>query len=224
MGQSLGVMPSQILSSLHFEARSLKVCDNPTHGTGRIGTWENMLIHEEAPHVFLKRIVVTIATAEACDLDVERAVVCQDTVHLAQERIVVANSHMFCHLNGRNDIEALWGNVPGHEVVEHDVDLVAMGSIQLPSKRRLVLNLLPMAFTHNTDTDNQADVPVAYNKGDDWFGATLGDPMVYTSAIYLGKDDDIWQGQVQKLNYILDSAMVKPGMKVLDIGCGWGRL
>lgn len=90
--------------------------------------------------------------------------------------------------------------------------------------RRLVLNLLPMAFTHNVDTHNEADVPVAYNKGDDWFGATLGDPMVYTSAIYLGKSDDIWQGQVQKLNYILDSAMVKPGDKVLDIGCGWGRL
>merc|ERR1719335_573333 len=90
--------------------------------------------------------------------------------------------------------------------------------------RRLVLLLLPMAFTHNIDTHNEADVPIAYNKGDDWFGATLGDPMVYTSAIYLGKDDSIWQGQVHKLNYILDSAMVKPGDKVLDIGCGWGRL
>jgi len=81
-----------------------------------------------------------------------------------------------------------------------------------------------MALTHNVDTHNEADVPVAYNKGDDWFQSTLGDPMVYTSAIYLGKNDSIWQGQVQKLNYILDSAMVKPGDKVLDIGCGWGRL
>jgi cyclopropane fatty-acyl-phospholipid synthase-like methyltransferase len=81
-----------------------------------------------------------------------------------------------------------------------------------------------MAFTHNIDTHNEADVPVAYNKGHDWFMATLGEPMVYTSAIYLGTDDNIWQGQVQKLNYILDSSLVKPGDKVLDIGCGWGRL
>jgi cyclopropane fatty-acyl-phospholipid synthase-like methyltransferase len=108
-----------------------------------------------------------------------------------------------------------------HDIIEGGKYPPVFGFWEL---RRLVLNLLPMAFTHNVDTHNEADVPVAYNKGDDWFGATLGDPMVYTSGIYLGKNDDIWQGQVQKLNYILDSAMVKPGDKVLDIGCGWGRL
>merc|ERR1719160_2037562 len=113
------------------------------------------------------------------------------------------------------------GKGDAHEIIEGNKYPPVFGYWEL---RRLVMSLLPMAFTHNIDTHNEADVPVAYNKGDDWFGATLGDPMVYTSAIYLGKDDSIWQGQVQKLNYILDSAMVKPGDKVLDIGCGWGRL
>merc|ERR1719316_838115 len=113
------------------------------------------------------------------------------------------------------------GKGDAHEIIEGNKYPPVFGYWEL---RRLVLTLLPMALTHNVDTHNEADVPVAYNKGDDWFGATLGDPMVYTSAIYLGKDDSIWQGQVQKLNYILDSAMVKPGDKVLDIGCGWGRL
>ena len=28
----------------------------------------------------------------------------------------------------------------------------------------------------------------AYNKGDDWFEATLGGPMVYTGALYAGPD------------------------------------
>merc|ERR1719160_1978780 len=113
------------------------------------------------------------------------------------------------------------GKGDAHEIIEGNKYPPVFGYWEL---RRLVLTLLPMALTHNVDTHNEADVPVAYNKGDDWFGATLGDPMVYTSAIYLGKNDSIWQGQVQKLNYILDSAMVKPGDKVLDIGCGWGRL
>lgn len=108
-----------------------------------------------------------------------------------------------------------------HDIIEGGKYAPVFGYWEL---RRLILNLLPMAFTHNIDTDNEADVPVAYNKGHDWFGATLGEPMVYTSAIYLGKDDSMWQGQLQKLNYILDSTMVKPGDNVLDIGCGWGRL
>merc|ERR1719161_1382570 len=98
------------------------------------------------------------------------------------------------------------GKGDAHEIIEGNKYPPVFGYWEL---RRLVLTLLPMALTHNVDTHNEADVPVAYNKGDDWFGATLGDPMVYTSAIYLGKDDSIWQGQVQKLNYILDSAMVK---------------
>jgi len=108
-----------------------------------------------------------------------------------------------------------------HDIIEGGKYAPVFGYWEL---RRLILNLLPMAFTHNVDSHNEADVPVAYNKGDDWFTNTLGGPMVYTSAIYLGTDDDIWQGQVHKLNYILDSAMVKKGDKVLDIGCGWGRL
>merc|ERR1719159_2098583 len=108
-----------------------------------------------------------------------------------------------------------------HEILEGGKYAPTFGSWEL---RRLISTLLPMALTHNVDTHNEADVPVAYNKGDDWFQSTLGDPMVYTSAIYFGKNDSIWQGQGQKLNYILDSAMVKPGDKVLDIGCGWGRL
>lgn len=90
--------------------------------------------------------------------------------------------------------------------------------------KRLIFNLLPMAMFHNSVGDNEKDVPEAYNKGDDWFEATLGEPMVYTSAIYLGPNESMWDAQVNKLNYILDSNGVKPGDKVLDIGCGWGRL
>merc|ERR1719191_2406812 len=76
------------------------------------------------------------------------------------------------------------GKGDAHEIIEGDKYPPVFGYWEL---RRLVLTLLPMALTHNVDTHNEADVPVAYNKGDDWFGATLGDPMVYTSAIYLGQ-------------------------------------
>ncbi|CAJ1406948.1 unnamed protein product [Effrenium voratum] len=75
------------------------------------------------------------------------------------------------------------------------------------------------------DTDQDADyLPEAYNKGDDWFEATLGGPMVYTGALYAGDNETLWTAQQKKLEYIAHSLGVKPGDKALEIGCGWGRL
>jgi len=76
---------------------------------------------------------------------------------------------------------------------------------------------------HNTDQDASL-VPEAYNKGDDWFESTLGEPMVYTGAIYAGPNESMWKGQLNKLEYIAQALGVKAGDRALDIGCGWGRL
>jgi len=107
------------------------------------------------------------------------------------------------------------------EIIEADLHHSTFGMVEL---ERLIKTLLPMVFTHNIESDNEADVPGAYNKGDDWFEATLGDPMVYTSGLYTDEADDIWMGQQNKLNFIADGLALKAGDKILDIGCGWGRL
>lgn len=76
------------------------------------------------------------------------------------------------------------------------------------------------------DTDQDADyLPEAYNKGDDWFEATLADPMVYTGALYApGQNESVWSAQQKKLEFIAYGLGVKKGDKALEIGCGWGRL
>jgi cyclopropane fatty-acyl-phospholipid synthase-like methyltransferase len=101
--------------------------------------------------------------------------------------------------------------------------------------------------THNTAQDH-ANIHEGYNKGFDWFEATLGEPMFYSSGFYLeqygekkheqkdeyGKhtfsSDDfgpyfesLETAQLRKMEYIVNALGVKPGMKALDIGCGWGR-
>lgn len=76
---------------------------------------------------------------------------------------------------------------------------------------------------HDTNQD-ASYLPEAYNKGDDWFEATLGEPMVYTGAIYAGSNDSMWKAQLNKLEFISHALGVKPGDNALDIGCGWGRL
>merc|ERR1712003_80098 len=56
------------------------------------------------------------------------------------------------------------------------------------------------------------------------FEATLGEPMVYTGAIYAGPNETMWSAQLKKLDFIAHALGVKPGDKAMDIGCGWGRL
>merc|ERR1740123_49349 len=79
------------------------------------------------------------------------------------------------------------------------------------------------SLTHGTSQDAEF-LPEAYNKGNDWFEATLGEPMVYTGAIYTGPNDSLWEAQLNKLDYIAHALGAKPGHRAMEIGCGWGRL
>lgn len=88
---------------------------------------------------------------------------------------------------------------------------------------RYLRTWLSGSIFHNTHQDSQY-LPEAYNKGDDWFEATLGEPMVYTGAIYAGPNETMWSAQLKKLDFIAHALGVKPGHKAMDIGCGWGRL
>lgn len=98
--------------------------------------------------------------------------------------------------------------------------------------------------THSTAQDH-VNIHEGYNKGFDWFEATLGEPMFYSSGFFLEQygdgitmeqiDTGISQdkfgpyfesldtAQLRKMEYIVNALGVKPGMKALDIGCGWGR-
>jgi len=82
---------------------------------------------------------------------------------------------------------------------------------------------LGASIFHDTAQDASL-LPEAYNKGDDWFEATLGEPMVYTGAIYTGPNETMWSAQLNKLEFIAHALGVKPGDNALDIGAGWGRL
>jgi len=87
----------------------------------------------------------------------------------------------------------------------------------------IVRDLLSHTLFH-LDSHNAMNIPVAYNKGDDWFEATLGGPMVYTSGIYRTGTESLETAQNYKLDYVADALDLRPKDRVLDIGCGWGRL
>ena len=61
-----------------------------------------------------------------------------------------------------------------------------------------------------------------YNLGNDFFRTMLGRRMCYTNARWTPWTTTLDDAQEHKLNNIVRKLELKPGMTVLDIGCGWG--
>jgi len=60
-----------------------------------------------------------------------------------------------------------------------------------------------------------------YDVGNDLYEAMLGPRMIYTCAYF--KDTDTLEGaQEAKLDLVCRKIGLRPGMRVLDLGCGWG--
>ncbi len=79
----------------------------------------------------------------------------------------------------------------------------------------------------------KADVAVSYDVSNEFFRLWLDERMNYTCAVYSDVEDEVHgrpvgqrpsleEAQLEKLRVLSEYAHVKPGMSVLDIGCGWG--
>ncbi len=61
-----------------------------------------------------------------------------------------------------------------------------------------------------------------YDLGNDLFQAMLGKYLVYSCG-YWNATDNLDAAQQAKLDLVCRKLQLKPGMRVLDIGCGWGE-
>lgn len=62
---------------------------------------------------------------------------------------------------------------------------------------------------------------VHYDRGDDLFEQMLDDRMVYSCG-YWRDAETLTEAQAAKLDLVCRKLQLTPGMRVLDIGCGWG--
>ncbi len=62
-----------------------------------------------------------------------------------------------------------------------------------------------------------------YDLGNDFFQAML-DPWMQYSCAFFDEGDDLAAAQHRKLELICQRLQLRPGLRLLDIGCGWGGL
>ena len=99
---------------------------------------------------------------------------------------------------------------------------------QLPSRpvhlpeadpRRAVLHDEP----HSPSRD-QAAIEFHYDLSNDFYGLWLDSRKVYSCACFQNENDDLETAQHHKLDTICRKLGLRPGDRLMDIGCGWGGL
>ncbi|HET9135507.1 MAG TPA: cyclopropane-fatty-acyl-phospholipid synthase family protein [Candidatus Kapabacteria bacterium] len=87
----------------------------------------------------------------------------------------------------------------------------------------LLGQFIPQVTIHSKAQDEKV-IRSHYDRGNDFFGGFLGDRMIYTSAFFKTGLEDLESAQDNKLNLVCQKLQIKPGERLLDIGCGWGTL
>jgi cyclopropane-fatty-acyl-phospholipid synthase len=73
-------------------------------------------------------------------------------------------------------------------------------------------------------SDNKDFIQFHYDVSNEFYRLFLDDNMLYSCAYFHTWDDSLEQAQFNKLDMICRKLQLKPGERMLDIGCGWGAL
>lgn len=76
---------------------------------------------------------------------------------------------------------------------------------------------------HSAGRDTAA-IRYHYDVGNEFYRLWLDDRMVYSCAFFPTPDTTLEDAQLAKLDLVLDKLGLRDGMRLLDIGCGWGGL
>ncbi|KRF05288.1 cyclopropane-fatty-acyl-phospholipid synthase [Arthrobacter sp. Soil782] len=61
-----------------------------------------------------------------------------------------------------------------------------------------------------------------YDVGNDFYALVLGPSMVYSCAVWNDENTGLDAAQEAKLDLVCRKLGLRPGIRVLDVGCGWG--
>ncbi|MFC1430100.1 class I SAM-dependent methyltransferase [Streptacidiphilus sp. N1-3] len=76
---------------------------------------------------------------------------------------------------------------------------------------------------HSLRRDREA-ISHHYDVGNDFYSLVLGPSMVYSCAYWDSQDSTLEQAQFDKLDLVCRKLALRPGQRLLDVGCGWGSM
>ncbi|MCB9939138.1 MAG: class I SAM-dependent methyltransferase [Planctomycetaceae bacterium] len=76
----------------------------------------------------------------------------------------------------------------------------------------------PLAVATDVANDQHYEVPAAF------FEKVLGPRLKYSSCFFDRTDASLAEAEVEMLRRTCERALIKDGMRVLELGCGWGSL
>ena len=112
-----------------------------------------------------------------------------------------------------------------------------IGLDSMLSKISAVVSGLYNAFLGQSLSQARRNVMDAYDQSNDLFEGFLSKEMMYSCALWSDEEgglrgdllptaqpSDLEVAQLRKIHHVLTAARVKPGMKVLEFGSGWGGM
>jgi cyclopropane-fatty-acyl-phospholipid synthase len=98
---------------------------------------------------------------------------------------------------------------------------IAAGAAAGGIPRRPSLELILRGERHSVERDAAA-VRYHYDVGNDFFALFLDESMTYSCAIFSNGAQTLQEAQRTKLDLVARKLELKSGMRLLDVGCGWG--
>lgn len=86
------------------------------------------------------------------------------------------------------------------------------------------INRAAHALRDNAPAKARRNIAAHYDLGNDFYAAWLDETMTYSSARFETADEALETAQLRKIHLLLDRLELRPGDRLLEIGCGWGTL
>jgi cyclopropane-fatty-acyl-phospholipid synthase len=80
------------------------------------------------------------------------------------------------------------------------------------------------AVKRHTKSRDRAAISHHYDVSNRFYSWVLGPSMAYTCAVYATEDTSLEDAQAEKFDLVCRKLALKPGMRLLDVGCGWGGM